>query len=171
MEKRQLGNSELYTAPLVFGSNVLGWTVDEKQAFAILDAFVAAGFNMIDTADIYVRWATGQGGESETIIGKWLRQRNNRNQVILATKVGMDMGAGRSGLSKKYILQAVNDSLKRLGRVSAKRPFQPAEFVVANAAYIVENKVVRLVTAEHLRKHVLHGPPVAIHSTENTSAH
>lgn len=114
MEKRRLGNSELLINPLVFGGNVLGWTVNEKQSFEILDAFAAAGFNMIDTADIYARWATGNGGESETIIGSWLKKRNNRKDMIIATKVGMDMGSGKTGLSKKYILKAVEESLRRL---------------------------------------------------------
>jgi aryl-alcohol dehydrogenase-like predicted oxidoreductase len=114
MEKRKLGNSDLLISPLVFGGNVLGWTIDEKKSFEVLDAFVANGLNMIDTADVYARWATGNGGESETIVGSWLKKRNNRNKVIIATKVGMDMGGGKSGLSKKYILKAVEDSLKRL---------------------------------------------------------
>jgi aryl-alcohol dehydrogenase-like predicted oxidoreductase len=114
MEKRRIGNTDLMVSPLCFGGNVLGWTIDEKQSFAVLDHLVGHHFNFIDTADVYARWATGRGGESETIIGKWMKQRNNRNSVILATKVGMDMGDGKVGLSKKYILQAVEDSLKRL---------------------------------------------------------
>lgn len=114
MEKRRLGNSDLFTNPLIFGGNVLGWTLNEKQSFEVLDAFVASGFNMIDTADVYVRWATGNGGESETIIGEWLKKRKNRNSVIIATKVGMDMGNGNIGLSKKHILKSVESSLKRM---------------------------------------------------------
>src|SRR5437868_4640516 len=115
MEKRRLGNSGLAVAPLAFGGNVFGWTVDEPTSFQLLDAFVAAGFNFIDTADLYSRWKPGnQGGESETIIGKWLRQRGNRDRVIIATKVGMDMGDGKKGLSAAYIRRAAEDSLARL---------------------------------------------------------
>ncbi|MEO5889824.1 MAG: aldo/keto reductase [Ferruginibacter sp.] len=115
MNKRQLGNSDLEVAPLTFGGNVFGWTLDEKTSFQLLDAFVGAGFNLLDTADVYSRWKTGnQGGESETIIGNWMKQRNNRSSVIIATKVGGDMGSGKKDLSKKYILRAVEDSLKRL---------------------------------------------------------
>jgi len=115
MEKRQLGKSELQVAPLAFGGNVFGWTADEPTSFRLLDAFVAAGFNFIDTADLYSRWKPGnQGGESETIIGKWLRQRGNRDRVIIATKVGMDMGDGKKGLSAAYIQRAAEDSLARL---------------------------------------------------------
>ncbi len=115
MKKRRLGNSELEVAPLAFGGNVFGWRVDERTAFQLLDAFVHAGFNLIDTADAYSKWAPGNsGGESETVIGKWLQHTRKRKDVILATKVGMEMGAGRKGLSKPYILQAVEESLRRL---------------------------------------------------------
>lgn len=114
MQKRKLGNSELVVSPLAFGGNVLGWTIHEKTSFEVLSAFADAGCNFIDTADIYARWATGLGGESEIIIGNWMRHRNNRKDIVLATKVGMDMGANKIGLSKKYILKAVDDSLKRL---------------------------------------------------------
>ena len=102
MQFKRLGNSQLQVSPLAFGGNVIGWTINEKQSFEILDAFVAQGFNFIDTANIYCRWATGVGGESETIIGRWLRKTNNRSNIVLATKVGMDMGNGSTGLSKKY---------------------------------------------------------------------
>jgi aryl-alcohol dehydrogenase-like predicted oxidoreductase len=103
------------TAPLVFGGNVLGWTADEATSFRLLDAFVDAGFNLIDTADIYSRWAPGHtGGESEAIIGRWLKGSGKRDRVLIATKVGKDMGEGRSGLSPKWIRQAVEDSLRRL---------------------------------------------------------
>lgn len=115
MEKRQLGQSDLHVYPITFGGNVFGWTIDEKQSFEILDAFTGAGFNFIDTADMYSRWAEGNvGGESETIIGNWLQKRGRRDDVIIATKVGNDMGDGKKGLKKAYILQAVEDSLKRL---------------------------------------------------------
>jgi aryl-alcohol dehydrogenase-like predicted oxidoreductase len=115
VETRKLGNSTLQVSPLAFGGNIFGWTVDESTSFKLLDAFVGAGFNFIDTADTYSRWAPGnQGGESETIIGKWLKQRGNRAKVVVATKVGMEMGPGKKGLSRSYILQAVEDSLRRL---------------------------------------------------------
>jgi len=115
MKKRKLGNSGLEVAPLAFGGNVFGWTVDEPTSFALLDAFVAAGFNLIDTADVYSRWVQGhRGGESETIIGKWLKRSGNRAKVVIASKVGKEMGPNSNGLSKTYILQAVEDSLRRL---------------------------------------------------------
>jgi aryl-alcohol dehydrogenase-like predicted oxidoreductase len=114
MDKRKLGNSDLMVSPLAFGGNVFGWTIPEKTSFELLDEFTEAGFNFIDTADVYSRWASGTGGESETIIGNWVKKRGIRNKVIIATKVGKDMGEGKKGLSKKYILRAVEDSLTRL---------------------------------------------------------
>lgn len=114
MESRELGKSGIKVKPFCLGGNVFGWTIDEKKSFEILDAFVGRGFNFIDTADVYSRWASGIGGESETIIGKWMNSRNNRTRIILATKVGMDMGQGKTDVTKKYILKAVEDSLKRL---------------------------------------------------------
>lgn len=115
MEKRSVGNGKLQIAPLVFGGNVFGWTVDERTSFELLDAFVEAGFDCIDTADVYSRWVPGNhGGESETIIGNWIHARKNRRKVVIATKVGSEMGPGRKGLSKAYILSAVEDSLRRL---------------------------------------------------------
>jgi aryl-alcohol dehydrogenase-like predicted oxidoreductase len=114
MDKRQLGRSALFVAPLTFGGNVFGWTLDEKTSFQVLDGFIAAGFNFIDTADVYSRWVPGHhGGESETILGNWLHQRANRDKVIIATKVGGDMGEGKN-ITKKYILQEVESSLTRL---------------------------------------------------------
>jgi len=115
MEYRQLGNTDLKVAPLTFGGNVFGWTVDEDTSFELLDGFTAAGFNLIDTADMYSRWKPGNsGGESETIIGNWMKERVNRSDVIIATKVGADMGLGDKRLSKKYVLLEVAASLKRL---------------------------------------------------------
>lgn len=115
MKKRKLGDSGLEVGPLAFGGNVFGWTVDEPTSFQLLDAFVAAGFDLIDTADLYSRWLPGnEGGESETIIGKWMKRSGNRDQVVIATKVGMEMGPDKKGLSKPYILRAVEDSLRRL---------------------------------------------------------
>lgn len=114
LKKRRLGNSELAIAPLAFGGNVFGWTIDEATSFKLLDAFVAAGCNLIDTADVYSAWAPGNnGGESETIIGKWLKRSGKREEVILATKVGMEM-RGSKGLAKSYILQSAEESLNRL---------------------------------------------------------
>lgn len=113
----RLGHSSLEIAPLVFGGNVLGWTADADRSFELLDAFVDAGFNMIDTADAYVRFIPGhQGGESEHIIGQWLERRgpSMRSRVLIATKVGLEMGAGESGLSAAYIRRAVDRSLRRL---------------------------------------------------------
>jgi aryl-alcohol dehydrogenase-like predicted oxidoreductase len=114
--KRKLGNSSLEVAPLIFGGNVFGWTVkDEKAASELLDHFVDRGFNMIDTADVYSNWIPGNhGGESESMIGKWLKQSGKRDRVLIATKSGLDMGNGRKGLSKKHILQSADESLARL---------------------------------------------------------
>jgi len=115
MNIRKLGNSGMEISPLAFGGNVFGWTVDEPMSFKLLDAFVASGFNLIDTADVYSHWAPGnRGGESETIIGKWLQRSAKRDKVLIATKVGKEMGPNRKGLSKSYILRAVEDSLQRL---------------------------------------------------------
>ncbi|MDB5020288.1 MAG: aldo/keto reductase [Pedobacter sp.] len=115
MEKRRLGNSDLEVAPIAFGGNVFGWTIEDQTSFNILDQFTADGFNLIDTADVYSKWHPGnQGGESETIIGNWMKTRENRDQVIISTKVGGDMGSGRKGLSKDYIVTEVEASLKRL---------------------------------------------------------
>jgi len=115
MQKRKLGNSALETAPLVLGGNVFGWTADEPTSFAILDAFVDAGFNMIDTADIYSFWAPGnKGGESETVIGNWLKKRGGRDKVLIGTKVGYEMSPTQRGLKRSYILKTVEESLKRL---------------------------------------------------------
>jgi len=116
MEKRTLGRTGLSIAPLVFGGNVFGWTADEKTSFQLLDAFFAAGFNAVDTADAYSTWVPGNsGGESETIIGKWLKQSGrSRDEAVIVTKVGSEMGPDRKGLSARWILQAVEDSLRRL---------------------------------------------------------
>ncbi len=114
MMTRPLGKTGFSIAPLVFGGNVFGWTIDEKTSFALLDAFVDHGFDAIDTADVYSRWAEGnQGGESETIIGRWLQARPGmRDKVKIFTKVGSDLGLpGHKGLSKAWIQQAVDDSL------------------------------------------------------------
>jgi aryl-alcohol dehydrogenase-like predicted oxidoreductase len=115
MEKREIGASGIKILPLCFGGNVFGWTIDEQQSFTILDAFVDAGLDFIDTADVYSAWKPGnKGGESETIIGNWLKKSGKREKVIIATKVGKPMGEGKKGLSRKYITEAVEASLKRL---------------------------------------------------------
>ncbi|MBZ9678319.1 aldo/keto reductase [Mesorhizobium sp. ES1-1] len=115
MQKRRLGRTDLSIAPLVLGGNVFGWTADEKTSFDLLDRFVGAGLNAIDTADVYSSWVPGhKGGESETIIGNWMKDRGNRDKVIVVTKVGSDMGQGHKDLSAAYIEKAVDASLKRL---------------------------------------------------------
>jgi aryl-alcohol dehydrogenase-like predicted oxidoreductase len=120
--KRPLGKSGFSVAPLAFGGNVFGWTADESTSFRLLDRFVERGFNLIDTADVYTRWIPGhQGGESESIIGKWLKKSGKRDKVVIATKVGFDMDPTKAGmwsdtrcLKKDSILKAVEGSLKRL---------------------------------------------------------
>lgn len=115
MEKRELGKSGIKVSPFAFGGNVFGWTIDEKTSFEILDALVDSGFDLIDTADVYSTWKPGnKGGESETIIGNWLKNGGKRDRVVIATKVGKEMGPGMKGLSKAYITQAVEASLSRL---------------------------------------------------------
>ena len=115
MEKRRLGRTDLSIVPLVLGGNVFGWTADERTSFDLLDRFAEAGLNTIDTADSYSTWAPGnKGGESETIIGKWMKSRGNRDKVIIVTKVGSDMGQGKKDLSASYIEKASEASLKRL---------------------------------------------------------
>jgi aryl-alcohol dehydrogenase-like predicted oxidoreductase len=114
MGKRRLGRSELFIEPLVLGTNVVGWTADEATSFAVLDAFVAEGFSAIDTADSYSRWVPGNDSESEKIIGRWMKARGNRDKVLVFTKVGSDMGQGHKDLSAKWIVEAVEASLKRL---------------------------------------------------------
>jgi aryl-alcohol dehydrogenase-like predicted oxidoreductase len=115
VEFRQLGRSGLMVSPLCLGGNVFGWTADERTSFSLLDAWLDAGFNFVDTADAYSRWAPGHtGGESETVIGRWLRQGGRRDKVIIATKVGLDMGNGKVGLAPARIREAVEESLRRL---------------------------------------------------------
>jgi len=153
MQLRELGRSGLHIAPLAFGGNVFGWTADKTTSFALLDAFVDSGFNLIDTADVYSRWVPGHtGGESETIIGEWLAAPGNegkRDKVLIATKVGKDMGGDHIGLSRRWIRQAVEDSLRRLrtDRIDlyqshdddAKTPLE--ETLATYAELIAEGKV------------------------------
>jgi aryl-alcohol dehydrogenase-like predicted oxidoreductase len=113
MQKRRIGHSELQVAPLMFGGNVFGWTADEATSFSMLDAFVDAGLDFIDTADVYSAWAPGNhGGESEAIIGKWFQRSGKRDRIVLATKVSKH--PQRKGLSAANIQAAVEDSLRRL---------------------------------------------------------
>lgn len=115
LPKRALGKSDIAIAPLALGGNVFGWTIDEQTSYKVLDAFVDLGFDLIDTANTYSAWVLGnKGGESETIIGNWLKKSGKRNKVVIATKVGMQMGDGSKGLKKDYILKSAEDSLKRL---------------------------------------------------------
>ncbi len=115
MRRRKLGSTGIEVSPLCFGGNVFGWTADQPTSHTLLDAMVAAGLNFIDTADVYSRWAPGhKGGESETVIGNWIAQRGRRDDVVIATKVGLELGPDRKGLSKAWIIRAAEDSLRRL---------------------------------------------------------
>ncbi len=114
MTKRRLGRTELFIEPLVLGTNVTGWTVDEATSFETFDAYLAEGFNAFDTADSYSRWVPGNDSESEKIIGRWMKARGNRDQVLVFTKVGSDMGQGHRDLSAKWIIEEVEHSLARL---------------------------------------------------------
>lgn len=161
MQTRELGRSGLQVAPLAFGGNVFGWTADRATSFALLDAFVDSGFNLIDTADVYSRWVPGHtGGESETIIGEWLAapgNRGKRDKLLIATKVGKDMGGDHVGLSRRWIRQSVEDSLRRLqtDRIDlyqshdddAKTPLE--ETLGAYAELIAEGKVRSIGASNH----------------------
>ena len=114
MAKRNLGRTDLSIEPIVLGGNVFGWTIDEQTSFEVLDAYVAEGFTAIDTADVYSRWVPGNDSESEKIIGRWMKARGNRDQVLVFTKVGADMGQGHTDLSARWIEEEVEASLKRL---------------------------------------------------------
>lgn len=157
MHNRKLGRSDLSVSPICLGGNVFGWTADEATSFSILDAWVDAGFNFIDTADVYSRWAPGhQGGESETVIGKWLKQSGKRDKVVVATKVGMDMGDGKTGLAPKRIREAVDASLKRLGvdqidlyQAHQDDPSTPLQATLETFAELVESGKVRAIGASN----------------------
>ena len=158
MEQRQLGRSGLQVVPLCFGGNVFGWTIDESTSHRILDAFVDEGFNFIDTADMYSRWAPGNsGGESETIIGSWLKGRSDRDKLVIATKVGMEMGPGKKGLAPAYIRSSVEDSLRRLQtdyidlyQSHADDPDTPFEDVLGTYQELIEQGKVRAVGASNI---------------------
>ncbi|MDT5156177.1 MAG: hypothetical protein QOH51_534 [Acidobacteriota bacterium] len=157
MKKRQLGKSGLEVAPLAFGGNVFGWTVDEPTSFDLLDAFVSAGLNFIDTADIYSTWVPGNhGGDSETIIGKWLKRSGRRESVIIATKVGMEMSPDKKGLARDYILRSAEDSLRRLQtdyidlyQSHQNDPETPLEETLAAYAQLIEQGKVRAIGASN----------------------
>jgi len=157
MKKRKLGNSGLEVAPLALGGNVFGWTADEPTSFRLLDAFTAAGGNLIDTADIYSAWVPGhKGGESETVLGKWLKRGGNRKKVVVATKVGMEMGPDKKGLSKAYILRAAEDSLRRLQtdyidlyQAHADDPETPLEETLEAFAQLTREGKVRAIGASN----------------------
>jgi aryl-alcohol dehydrogenase-like predicted oxidoreductase len=156
MKKRRLGRSDLEVAPFCFGGNVFGWTADEKTSFALLDAFVEAGFDFIDTADAYSRWVPGhKGGESEAIIGRWMKARGNRDKVIVATKVGADMGSGRT-MAASHVREAVEDSLTRLqtDRIDLYQthwddPNTPLEEVLSTYADLIKAGKVRVIGASN----------------------
>ena len=114
MKKVKIANTDLEVAPINLGGNVFGWTLDEKQSFEILDAFASAGFNFIDTANTYSWWVNGVGGQSETIIGNWMKARGNRDKMVIATKVGSQTKEHPVDISKKQILKCVDESLRRL---------------------------------------------------------
>ncbi|MGZ4855729.1 MAG: aldo/keto reductase [Candidatus Angelobacter sp.] len=165
MKKRPLGKSEIEVAPLMLGGNVFGWTADEATSFKILDAFVAAGLNFIDTADTYSTWVPGhQGGESETIIGNWLKQSGKRDKVVIATKVGAEIPGQGKGLSKAWITRQVEASLKRLQtdyidlyQSHRDDPTTPVEETLETYAQLVHQGKVRVIgcsnfTAERTRE-------------------
>lgn len=157
MELRRLGRSPLQVPPLCFGCNIFGWTVDEATSFTLLDGLLEHGINFLDTADVYSRWAPGhQGGESEAIIGRWMKARGNRDRIILATKVGMDMGEGRVGLKAGYIAQALEASLKRLQtdyidlyQSHKDDPETPQEETLGAYAKLIEAGKVRVIGASN----------------------
>jgi aryl-alcohol dehydrogenase-like predicted oxidoreductase len=157
MQLRPLGRSGLQVSPLCFGGNVFGWTADEKTSFSLLDAWLDAGFNFVDTADMYSRWAPGHtGGESETVIGKWLKASGKRDQVVIATKVGKDMGDGKVGLKPAYLRRAVEDSLRRLQvdvidlyQSHDDDPSTPLEETLGCYASLIEQGKVRAIGASN----------------------
>jgi len=158
MNRRKLGRTGFEVAPLAFGGNVFGWTADEATSFRLLDAFVDAGGNLIDTANSYSRWAPGHvGGESETVIGRWIARRGRHDDVVIATKVGSDMGLGDKCLRRDYIIQAADESLRRL-QVEAIDLYQshwddektPFEETLDAYARLIEQGKVRAIGASNL---------------------
>ena len=171
MQQRKLGKSALSVAPLAFGGNIFGWTADEQASFTLLDAFTSAGFNLIDTADVYSKWVPGnKGGESETIIGKWLKQSGKREQVVIATKVGGEMGPQQKGVSKAYITQAVEDSLRRLQtdyidlyQTHFDDERTPVEETLATYAELIKAGKVRVIGASNMSPERLQ---LSLHNSE-----
>jgi aryl-alcohol dehydrogenase-like predicted oxidoreductase len=159
MQHRRLGRTDLLIAPLVLGGNVFGWTADKARTFELLDRFSAAGFNAVDTADSYSAWAPGnKGGESETIIGEWMRARGNRKRVVVITKVGSPMGPGKKGLKPTYIEEAAEASLKRLGVDTIDLylshwpdPDTPYEETLAGYRKLLDKGKVRFIGASNLK--------------------
>jgi len=160
MQLRELGRSGLKVAPIALGGNVFGWTADEHASFAVLDAFVDSGFNLVDTADVYSRWVPGHGGgESEAVIGRWLKASGKRRKVLLATKVGKpmgDAGSGRSGLARRWIRQALHDSLARLQtdhvdlyQAHEDDPHTPLEETLGAFAELIQEGKVRAIGASN----------------------
>jgi len=165
MKKRQLGQSSIEAAPLMLGSNVFGWTADEATSFKILDAFVAAGLNFIDTADTYSTWVPGhQGGESETILGNWFKRSGKRDKIVIATKVGAEIPGQGKGLSKAWIMRQLEASLKRLQtdyidlyQSHRDDPATPVEETLETYAQLIQQGKVRVIgcsnfTAERIRE-------------------
>ncbi|MBX9588201.1 MAG: aldo/keto reductase [Hyphomonadaceae bacterium] len=157
MQKRKLGKSGLEIAPLMFGGNVLGWTADEAMSFKLLDGFVGAGLNAIDTADVYSVWVPGhKGGESETVIGKWLKARGGRDKLVIATKVGWDRRDAGGGLARAHILKNAEASLKRLQtdyidlyQSHIDDPKTPIEETLAAHQTLIEQGKVRAIGASN----------------------
>lgn len=157
MHHRKLGNSGLSIPPVVLGSNIFGWTVDQAQSFRVLDEAIERGLIAIDTADVYSRWISGnQGGESETIIGNWMRERGGRDRVLILTKCGSDMGNGNKGLSRRWIMEAVEDSLRRLGtdyidlyQAHRDDPLTPLDETMQAFADLIEQGKVRAIGASN----------------------
>lgn len=164
MEQRELGTSGIKTAPLVLGGNVFGWTVKGNDIALLLDAFLDAGFNAIDTADVYTRWVPGnKGGESELEIGKWLKQSGKRNKVVIATKVGAEFAAGKKGLKKDYIIKAAEDSLTRLQtdyidlyQAHYDDPYTPVEETLEAFDQLINSGKVRAIGASNFSVERLH---------------
>jgi aryl-alcohol dehydrogenase-like predicted oxidoreductase len=178
MEMRPLGKTGINVAPLAFGGNVFGWTVNAEESMRLLDAFMAEGFNLVDTADVYSRWLPGNsGGESETIIGQWLARRKRRDDVILATKVGLEMGPGKKGLSRRRILEAVEESLRRLRtdyidlyQSHRDDPDTPQEETLAAYAELIRAGKIRAIGASNFGPERL-GAALALHRERGLPAY
>src|ERR1700722_4365327 len=157
MKTRKLGGSGIEVSPICLGGNVFGWTADEPASFDILDEFVEAGFNFVDTADVYSRWVPGhKGGESETVLGNWFKRSGKRKKVILATKLGIELAPGKKGLSKAYMLSEVEESLQRLQtdyidlyKSHVDDPTVPLEETLEGYAELIKQGKVRAIGASN----------------------